>query len=235
MPVDEPVKKRAPRLKVVGVVRSAAELRLARRMKSPPDLFEVRLDCLPGESVLERKLSALPAPLIITARHPAEGGKNNLPTEARRDLLLKFLTSARYVDVELRSARSLQVVLDRAERLGVETIISLHDLKCTPSVGRLRASARRAQRLHPAVFKIATRTDTAMDLSRLIQFVGETRQTLSIAAMGVGRLGAISRLALARIGSVLVYCSMGDTEIEGQLSVDRFRLVTDQLRCSASR
>ena len=36
--------------------------------------------------------------------------------------------------------------------------------------------------------------------------------------MGIGKLGAISRLLLARCGSVLNYASLGQANVEGQQS-----------------
>jgi 3-dehydroquinate dehydratase len=42
--------------------------------------------------------------------------------------------------------------------------------------------------------------------------------------MGIGKLGAISRVLLARTGSALVYASVRDaTDIEGQLSLEQLR------------
>src|SRR2546423_7573749 len=99
MPAQKPVKKPAQKLTIVGVIRTAAELRLAGRMSSPPDLFELRLDTLYGEDGLDERLDLIRTPLIITARHPAEGGSNNLPVRVRRGLLLRLLPPARYVDV----------------------------------------------------------------------------------------------------------------------------------------
>src|SRR5438105_15075559 len=118
-------------IRFVGVIMTAADLRLAEQMSSPPDLFELRMDSLASVKGLEKMGRALPAPLIVTARHPLEGGKNNLSAAARRDLLLRFLPMARYIDVELRSAASHRAVVDRANRSGVGTIISFHDLENT--------------------------------------------------------------------------------------------------------
>src|SRR5437867_4829923 len=118
----------------VGVIMSRDDLRFAIRMRNPPDLFELRLDHLVGiVNELENKLSLLPAPLIITARHPREGGANNLSIRQRRELLSRFLPWARYVDVELRSANALRSLLGVARRKNVRRIISFHDLGSTPS------------------------------------------------------------------------------------------------------
>src|ERR1044072_8669908 len=84
---------------VVGVIASTDELRLASRMRAPPDLFELRLDHLPDLQMSQ--LSRLRRPLILTARHQAEGRQKLL--RSRSDLLQEFLPHARFVDVELRS------------------------------------------------------------------------------------------------------------------------------------
>jgi 3-dehydroquinate dehydratase len=100
-----------PTCAVVGVIASTDELRLATRMRAPPDLFELRLDHLPNLD--ESQLSKLRRPLIITARHPAEGGKRC----NRKNLLRKFLPYAKFVDIELRSMRELREVWAEARRL----------------------------------------------------------------------------------------------------------------------
>jgi 3-dehydroquinate dehydratase len=42
--------------------------------------------------------------------------------------------------------------------------------------------------------------------------------------MGIGKLGAISRVLLARAGSALVYASIAErSDIEGQLSLEQLR------------
>ena len=46
-----------------------------------------------------------------------------------------------------------------------------------------------------------------------------------IAAMGIGKLGALSRLLLARCGSVLNYASLTRPRVEGQLPIELLRSV----------
>src|SRR5438128_512689 len=121
-------RSKIPARALVGVIASIDELRLATRMRAPPDLFELRLDHLPN--LRKSQLLKLRRPLIITARHPAEGGKKL--RSGRRNLLLKFLPWAKFVDVELRSLLELREVWDEARRLGAGRICSLHDFKRTP-------------------------------------------------------------------------------------------------------
>ena len=215
--------KRRPH--VVGVIASRADLQRALKMRRPPDLFELRLDRLVGMADrVENLLPQLRTPLIITARHPHEGGAGKLGLRHRRVLLARFLNHANYIDVELRSALALQSLLKLAKNKKVRRIISWHNFKSTPSARTLVAKARQAK-LHGAdIFKVAMRTDTPMELGRLFEFMTSSRSDLALAVMGIGKLGAISRVMLARAGSVLIYASMGAmSDIEGQLSLEQLR------------
>ena len=194
-------------------------------MRKPPDLFELRLDRLAGiADWVAEMLPNLRRPLIITARDPREGGANKLRLRQRRDLLARFLNHADYIDVELRLASALRLLFDLAEKRSVRRIISFHDFKSTPSVRMLAAKAREARSHGADVFKVATRTDTPIQLRRLLEFTTSSCLDLRLAVMGIGKLGAISRVLLARAGSVLIYASLnGPTGVEGQLSLEQLR------------
>jgi len=211
--------------RVVGVIASHADLDNALRMRNRPDFFELRLDRLTDTvDQLENNLPRLRVPLIITARHPREGGANKLSVRQRRDLLTRFLPHADYIDVELRSASALLSLLTLAKHKKVRSIISFHNFKSTPLPPVLVAKARAAKACGANIFKIATRTDTPIELTRLLEFLIRKRVNLSVAAMGIGKLGAISRILLARAGSALVYGSVStETDIEGQLSLEQLR------------
>jgi 3-dehydroquinate dehydratase I len=212
------------RCRIVGVITTSSELRLARRMSHPPDFFELRLDYLPAiAGELEREMSRLPAPLIITARHPAEGGANNLPFKHRYELLARFLPLARYVDIELRSMDAYQDLLEPVRRRGLGTIVSFHDFDSTPSPRSLHARARAAKSHGADIFKVATRTDTPAQLVRLLQFISGEDDDFALSVMGIGKLGAISRVAFAMNGSVLTYGLIAQKRVEGQLSVAQLR------------
>jgi 3-dehydroquinate dehydratase-1 len=218
-----PSSKRRPR--VVGVIAARADLERAVRMRRPPDLFELRLDRLAGMAdQVEIALPKLRRPLIITARDPHEGGANKLRLRQRRDLLARFLNHADYIDVELRLASALLPSFGLAKNKNVRRIISFHNFKRTPSARILSAKACEARSHGADIFKVATRTDTPMELGRLLEFMISSRLDLALAVMGIGKLGAISRVLLARAGSVLIYASVGAaTDVEGQLSLEQLR------------
>ena len=215
--------KRRPR--VVGVIASGADLKRATRMRRPPDLFELRLDHLADMAdQVQRALPKLRRPLIITARDPREGGANKLRLRQRRDLLVRFLNHADYVDIELRSRPALQLLLANAKTQKVQRIVSFHDFKSTPGARTLAEKARQARSRGADIFKVATRTDTPMELGRLLEFMTGNPVNLSLAVMGIGKLGAISRVLLAHAGSVLIYASItGVSDVEGQMSLEQVR------------
>jgi 3-dehydroquinate dehydratase-1 len=224
MAAQSPVKTRQThRCEIVGVIATRADLQCAAEM-APPDLYELRLDQLLGlEDEVEKKIPSLRAPLIVTARHPAEGGANNLSAARRRELLVRFATSAQYLDLELRSAEPFQSVLNLPPAKTVRRIISLHDFASTPSPRSLHAKVRAAKSYGASIFKVVTRTDTPAQLARLFDFIANEESDLSLSVMGIGKLGAVSRLALACCGSVLVYGTLSQPQLEGQLSVDQLR------------
>lgn len=209
---------------IVAVIASSDDLGRAARLRRLPDFFELRLDGLAaGEVRIEAAIEKLRAPVIVTARHPREGGLNNLSAAQRRDLLRRSLPHAAFVDVELRSAKQLAKVLHEAHARGIRRIISVHELRSTPSIARMHELADRAAALSADVFKLATRTDTREQLERLTAFLEAAKSRMTISVMGVGKLGRASRVAFARGGSALNYAYLQHGATEGQLSFAELR------------
>lgn len=211
---------------IVGVIFSRADLHRAVGMRRLPDLFELRLDALVGlNEELESAIKRLRASLIVTARHPGEGGLNQLSAQERCALLLRFLPDAAYVDIELRSARALAAVLEQARAKRIRTIISFHDFNGAPRHARLDEIACTAQSLGADLLKIAVQTDTPAQLARLLDFFERQRPRMKIAAMGIGALGQVSRFELAQRGSALNYAHLGRPQTEGQPSIAQLRRI----------
>src|SRR5438132_6806097 len=177
--MSAPRRVKIPACALVGVIASIDELRLATRMRAPPDLFELRLDHLPN--LRESQLLELCRPLIVTARHPAEGGKK--VRSGRRNLLLKFLPQAKFVDVELRSLHELGAVWDEARRLRVGRISSFHDLKRTPEPSVLHKKLLDARKADADVFKVVTRAEALRDLLTLFEFLWSELASMRLCVM----------------------------------------------------
>ena len=165
--------------------------------------------------VLRRALPKLPAPVILTARHPAEGGEANLGVAQRRALFAELMPFAAWIDIERRSVKELALTLAEARDRGIKVIISSHDFAATPPARSLSYLVRSARKLGADVCKIATLTSTPADLAALLALVTRP-QPLPLSVMGMGRFGKISRLLLAACGSRLNYGYLDQPNASGQ-------------------
>lgn len=204
---------------VVATVHSARGLREALSSKDPAiHLFEIRLDCLGrGLKNFSECADKFSKPLLITARHPSEGGACHLSTLQRRLLLHLYLPAASALDVELRSMEPMRDLLDEASRLGVLKVISYHNFRTTPSLAVLQKIVRRARNEGADIPKIATHLRGPDDLATLLRLqstMGGKRGPLAV--MGMGSLGKISRLVLAAAGSRLNYGYFDRPQVHGQ-------------------
>jgi len=214
---------------IVGTIHSSAALKAGLRLKpGAVDFLEIRVDYFVNDiNKLVTAVTKLAFPLIITVRHPEEGGSAPLTSAEREDLYRQFFPVAKLIDVELRSATSLSRVLKDAKKAHIGRILSWHDFEKTPSTAGLQSRWEKARTFAPEVIKFATRTRTAADLARLIDFQARAPRRPCLSLMGMREFGMISRLALAQTGSVLNYGYLGELQVPGQWSA---RLLKERLQ-----
>ncbi len=199
--------------RVVGVIAVPAALARATRLRQPPDLFELRLDALRGSlGEIERVLPRLRAPLIVTARHPAEGGRGaSLPCRAPR--LASALSHRRRLSSisSCDRVRQMPALLDEiAAPPSSASSFPGTDLRGTPSLGELQPLRPiRRSPFSAAIFKIATRTEhrrNSIGSSLFSQKACASLRSLPWAWESSGRIAPPPRSAS---GSVLTYASLG--------------------------
>ena len=204
---------------MVGVISSIEILEREAATDGSPetcDLLEVRLDMLDlSPTALAGQLGRLRLPLILTARHPDEGGHGALDATRRAALLEASLSFASFIDVELRSALDLQALIRKAQSRRIGVIGSFHDFSITPSDEVLRGAIDFGIQFNLDVVKIATTLKTPGDLARLLNLLDQSKR-LPLSIMGMGPLGRASRLALAMSGSVFNYGHLGEANAPGQ-------------------
>ena len=207
-----------PSVAVVGTIHSPAALREALRLKAGAvDLLEVRVDHFVTDlAPLRRALPRLKAPLIITVRHPGEGGSALLSTSERAALYRDFLPAAACIDIELRSMLALRDIWEEAPSRGIQRILSWHDFKSTPSLTALEERWQRASGFSPTIVKFATRARARAHLATLVTFLSTRPKRPATSLMGMREFGKISRLTLAACGSALNYGFLGELQISGQ-------------------
>jgi 3-dehydroquinate dehydratase I len=201
----------------VAAAHTVGGLRFAARLKpTDVDIVEIRVDALlPHLGEVEKAMKAIKLPILLTVRHPGEGGLGALTTSQRRDLYLHFLPHASLLDLELRSLGTLPDVAAQAQAQGVILVASNHHFRSTPSLDRMLALQREAFEAGADVFKLAALAPTAATLARLLDFASRPAPSPH-AVMGMGTFGQVSRLALGQAGSALNYGYLDEANAPGQ-------------------
>ena len=214
----------------MATVHSLAGLRLAERMGSrDADLVELRVDALAGKIAEVRKFLAKAAlPILLTVRHPAEGGIGNLSSESRRKFFREFLPFAALVDIELRSVVVMREVIAAAKKRGIGVVVSDHHFRRTPTLVQMCERRRQALAAGADIFKLACLADTAGSVARLLDFVS-TGKGRPLAVMGMGKLGQVSRLVLACAGSILNYGYLDKPNAPGQWEARELKSILRRL------
>lgn len=216
MPASK-ITTKAQKAQVVGTVHSPKSLQRALRLAPGSiDFLELRVDHFANDPrPLLQAIPRLKFPVIVTTRHPAEGGANGLSLSRRRALIMEFLPFAAAIDVELRTAPHVKTILAMARGHRIKVILSSHHFRTMPGPKALDALIRSAAMWQPDVFKIAALTSSAADLGRLISLFTRPA-SVPLSVMGMGEFGKISRLVLARLGSVLNYGYLDQPNASGQ-------------------
>ncbi|MDZ4289184.1 MAG: type I 3-dehydroquinate dehydratase [Prosthecobacter sp.] len=224
----------SPRPLAVGVIPDPATLALWAQMDAAQrertcDVIELRLDTLKlPPSELRQALAGNAIPILLTARHPAEGGQGTEDAAGRLALIEPLLDLAALVDIELRSVMEMRTLIQKTHAVGAHVIGSFHDFQATPGDEVLRGAISFAQPAGLDAVKIATFINTPADLTRLITLTAETHR-LRLSCMGMGPWGRVSRLVLAKSGSLLNYGFIGESNAPGQWPAARLKELLSEL------
>lgn len=210
---------------IVGTVSTLAGFeRLLRARRIPCNVVEIRFDLiglgdlpivLKSIHRLKRKRKPL-LPVLGTFRSHHEGGAVKLSEPDRLALVEAVYPFVDLIDVEASSKSILRRLLRRAE---IPVIVSLHDFRATPTLPKLRAFVRSVIRHPETIAKIACNLRNPKDMDLLRQLLGSCPKS-RVAAVGMGRLGPISRFWLPYQGSVLTYGYLDRSAAPGQVSAE---------------
>jgi 3-dehydroquinate dehydratase I len=167
------------------------------------EFAEIRLDRMTvGEEDVRAIFSSGPR-LIATCR---PGG---LRDQDRLALLRTAIEAkAAYVDVEIEASKDFRkAVLEAAAGAGCRVIVSYHDFVRTPLRPELADIIDRAFAAGADLAKIACLAESERDNARLLGLLDDRRP---LAVMGLGRLGAKTRVLASLLGAVFVYASAGE-------------------------
>lgn len=215
---------------VVGSVSDLAAWQAACAAESLPcDVVELRADGLPADT----DWAALAQmrccrPVLVTVRHESEGGLRPMSTAERVQIARALLPLAAALDWEIAQLTKVPDLVDEARAVGVPIIASAHDFEQTPSLETMLEKEQQARALGATVAKFAFRLHSAEDMMVGVQLLRRSSGTTT--AMGMGPLGAVSRLLYAQHGACLVYGYLGDTPTApGQWSASLCRQALNEI------
>lgn len=189
------------------------------------DILEFRLDDLYDSlSEVWRTIESTQTTSLVTARSPEEGGSGNLSAERRLELYHTVMSAVDLVDTEIASLMTDEFAgfIDEAHAADALVVGSFHDFEKFPGIETIWKKVDAAYDMGVDIAKVAVVVEDMSELFDLVELV-EThrRQGRLISAMGMGSLGKISRLVLARAGSCLNYGYFRTENAPGQWSAER--------------
>ena len=206
------------------------------------------LECLRGlrEAIDTTDGADAGSPVLLTCRTAAEGGRAHLDDASYGALLRSVLEGLAdwaperrpaAIDVEVQRG-CLPQVCEQAHGLGVDVVASFHDFEATPADEALEEVLARMAREGADLAKIAVWPTSADDVARLLGVCaratadpGEgTGLGVPVAAMSMGALGAVSRVAPA-FGTALTFAVVSDEQGETQASAPGQLPIQDVRRC----
>lgn len=215
---------------------------------APMDTAAARvLECLRGVGEVANGADAdAGAPLLLTCRTAAEGGRAQLDDAAYGALLRSVLDGLAdwaperrpaAIDVEVQRG-CLQRVCEHAHTLGVDVVASFHDFEATPPDEVLEGVLARMADEGADLAKIAVWPTSADDVARLLGVCARATMGtgegagpgVPVAAMSMGALGAVSRVAPA-FGTALTFAAVPDEQGEARASAPGQMPIQDVRRC----
>ena len=186
------------------------------------------------------------ASLLLTCRTAAEGGRARLDDASYGTLLRSVLDGftdwvpqrrPAAIDVEVQRG-CLKWVCEQAHGLGIDVVASFHDFEATPADDLLEEVLARMACEDADLAKIAVWPTSADDVARLLGVcaratagTGERAGLgVPVAAMSMGALGAVSRVAPA-FGTALTFAVVPDEQGESRASAPGQLPIQDVRRC----
>ncbi len=123
-------------------------------------------------------------------------------------LAIGLLDSVSYLDWEAAQLSRARALVETVKAAKVKLIASFHDFSKTPPLGQLLEVERRARDMGADIVKFAFRLHTKEDLMTGIEALQQASGPMAV--MGMGTLGAVSRLLYAQYGSCFVYGHLGN-------------------------
>jgi 3-dehydroquinate dehydratase-1 len=188
------------------------------------EFAEVRLDALSADAEELREIFSRPAKLIATMRPGRHTDEQRLMT-----LAAAVGAGASYVDVEIDAPTIVREgVMAAARKSGCEVIVSYHNYEKTPEREELLSLVEECFTAGADIAKIACRANSLKDAARILGILDIEKP---IIAIGMGRMGRITRVAAPLLGSPFTFASQGEGSetAEGQIDTATLQEILSEI------
>ncbi len=203
------------------------DLEAVKEVKPSADLFEIRIDLI-GDGWQEL-VKQIKKPWIACNRSADEGGKWEGGEGRRIEELLKAIElGADAIDIELRTSNLEEIIPLIKKR--AKCLLSLHDLKKTPPLDRMRETVQSQLKAGADICKMITTAQSFEDNLTVLQLVAAFPKT-KIVSFAMGPLGFASRVLCPLVGGDFTYASTekGKESASGQITVRDLRKLYEMM------
>ena len=205
-----------------------SDLEAVKRVEPDVDLFEVRIDLI-GDGWREL-VKQLKKPWIACNRSAEEGGSwEGSEAKRREELLGAIELGPEIIDIELVTVNLKEIVQLIKKR--AKCLLSFHDSKETPPLGRMREIVQRQLEAGADICKVVTTAKRFEDNLAALQLISEFPKT-RVVSFAMGPLGFTSRILCPLVGGDFTYASVeaGKESASGQITVRDLRKIYGMLR-----
>ncbi|MDA3890731.1 MAG: type I 3-dehydroquinate dehydratase [Salinivirgaceae bacterium] len=155
--------------------------------------------------------------------------ENNTDAERTQLLSAAIEGGAKWIDLELESENSFtEPLIEKAKIHGCTVIISYHNYEETPDLRELTAIIEKCISKGAELVKLATRVNKQTDITNLLSLYSYNYPML---ALGMGKLGNISRVAALKLGAPFTFVSCDSEEVTapGQITESEMNTILNIL------
>ena len=195
------------------------------------DLIELRLDYLKDIEIeaIKEIINSCETPLILTLRKKSEGGFFEGDEEVRIELLKNLIClKPKYIDLE-HNCSNLDELIKLARTNKVQSIISYHDFKKTPSHDESKKIVQGLVDSDASIVKYITMANSFQDNLVPINLINEFKG-INMVSFCMGKDGEFSRIFSILFGGIFTFASIEEKTAVGQIPVEEMQDILSRFR-----
>lgn len=174
-------------------------------------------------------------PLIATIRTHHEGGNMTVSEREYASIYRQYLAEPfmQLLDIEMfRETALVTELVQLAHDKNVFVIMSNHDFDKTPAQTDIEQRLLTQDSMGADILKIAVMPKTKQDVLTLMNATLNVSQQSSkpLITMSMGKLGAVSRVAVASMGGSMSFGMIGQASAPGQIEVSELKKLLNSIQ-----